>query len=438
MIQKLKERLAGGSVLSKVLGNSAWLIADRVSRMVMGLFLGAWIARHLGPSQVGEMAYVMAMVGFLTPLAGLGLDALCVKRLVDHPDQARVTAATVFGMRLVAGLFTWAMLVGASWLLIEDAKLVLMLGIFGATLVISATDTVDLWYQSQLKSRLTVASKSIAFLLIAALRAAMVLLDADVVSFVTAAMLEVLLGAVFLLVSLRKDATMRLNPRQADRGVAVEMLQAGWPILASGIMIAVYMKVDQLLIGSMLPKAELGNYSVAMRLLDVWNIVPLALVPSFAPVIAALRKQDHQAYERRLVQLFRLMFGVGLASATITALAAPWLVQWLFGEQYLDAVSVVQLAACSMPWMFLGVALGPWIVNEGLMRFSMVRAAVGAIVSLGLNFLLLPIWGIQGAAVSLVVAQLVSNVLVLALIPATRRALRLQLQACLFITFKSP
>lgn len=119
-------------------------------------------------------------------------------------------------------------------------------------------------------------------------------------------------------------------------------------------------------------------------------------------------------------------------------LLAPWLVGLLFGDQYLDAVLVVQLASCSLPFTFLGIALGPWIVNEGLMKVSMLRAASGALVSFGLNFMFLPKWGIQGAAVALVLAQLISNVLVVAVLPATRAAARLQLEACLFIRRSSP
>ena len=120
----------------------------------------------------------------------------------------------------------------------------------------------------------------------------------------------------------------------------------------------------------------------------------------------------------------------------MTALLSPFLVGLLFGEQYAAAVPVVQVAALSLPGMFLGVALGPWVVNEGLMKFSMIRALTGAAVSVGMNLMLLPKLGIIGAALSLVAAQFASNVLVLAFFKQTRRASQLQLEACLFIRRK--
>ncbi len=436
MIAQIKNKLNANPALSKVFGNSAWLIFDRITRMVTGLLIGAWIARHLGPHNIGEMAQVMALVGFVAPLATLGLDALCVKRLIDLPSEATSTLATVFIMRLVAGMLAWCGVMSYAWLAVGDSTLWLYLAIFGATLMFSATDTIDLWFQSALKSRLTVFSKNLAFFITAALRVGLVLAESELIWFIAAAAFEVALGALFLLLTFLREDAERMQRFRPSAKIGKELLLAGWPVVVSGLLIATYMKVDQVLIGALLTKDQLGHYSVAMRLIDVWQIIPLALVPSFAPLIAQLKLEGCAPYEKKNVLVFRLVFYVGVAGAAMTALLSPFLVGLLFGEQYAAAVPVVQVAALSLPGMFLGVALGPWVVNEGLMKFSMIRALTGAAVSVGMNLMLLPKLGIIGAALSLVAAQFASNVLVLAFFKQTRRASQLQLEACLFIRRK--
>ncbi len=79
-IKILKSRLATPVVL-----NILWLSLDKVFKLVVGLIVGMWVARYLGPSQWGELNYVLAFVTITATVAKLGMDGFLVKEILEHP-----------------------------------------------------------------------------------------------------------------------------------------------------------------------------------------------------------------------------------------------------------------------------------------------------------------------------------------------------------------
>ncbi len=67
--------------------NTSWLFAEKILRMFVGLFVGIWVARYLGPEKYGLLSYAQSFVGFFTAIATLGLDGIVVRELVK--DESR-------------------------------------------------------------------------------------------------------------------------------------------------------------------------------------------------------------------------------------------------------------------------------------------------------------------------------------------------------------
>jgi O-antigen/teichoic acid export membrane protein len=423
--------LSGRPALQRILGNSSWLIADRLMRMMLGLVLGALIARHLGPVGIGKISFALAIVGFVSALATLGVDSLTVKRFIDHPDDINTTLQTVLSMRVVSGAFCWLIAIVAAIVASNgDAHAVGLVAIYGLTLVFNAADAVDLYFQSRLESRRTVASKSIAFFSTAALRLILVYVAASEGYFVAAMALEILLGACLLLKAMpASNRPSLIGP--IDKAIAHELLIKGWPLAASGIMIAIYIKVDQVLVARFLGMHELGIYASAVKLFELWQIIPMALVPSAAPMIAAAKQRSQTEYEGKLVKLFATMFYSGLVIALLVTLLSHQLVALLFGPQFAASSKVLQVLIWAVPFQFIGVAIGPWTINENKMYLSLARTICGAAMSAALLLWLLPTVGLIGAAISMVSAQFITNIGINLTTPHLRPLLYLQARALL-------
>ncbi len=250
-------------------------------------------------------------------------------------------------------------------------------------------------------------------------------------AFAAIAMLEVLLGGLTLTV-----AVVRLPacPRgwQFNRSVAADLMRQSAPMWVSAMAVWAYLRIDQILIANLLTPTDLGRYAAAVRLAESWYFVPASIVTASFPALVLQRGRSPDQYRVGTERLLRLLSGIGIAFGLVATLSAPWIVEVLFGPAYTDAIPVFQVLAWSGLFAAWGVARENWLVAEGLTRFSPITTALGAVVNVGLNLLLLPAYGIVAAAWTTVVAQLLVVTLSMGFWPETRPVLRMQLTALAF------
>ena len=164
----IRSRLEGRQTLQKIISNTGWLFADRALRMGVGLLVSVWVARYLGPTQFGQLNYVIAFVALFATFATLGLDGIVVREVVRNPAAEWEILGSAFMLKLCGGALT---AVGAvvfiSVLRPGDILSRWLVGIVAAGAVFQAFDVIDFWFQSQVLSKYVVLAKNGAFLLTA-------------------------------------------------------------------------------------------------------------------------------------------------------------------------------------------------------------------------------------------------------------------------------
>ena len=98
----LRKRLAHRQVLQAVVGNTGWLFLERALRMVVGVAIGVWVARHLGPDQFGLLSYAAALTVLFSPLASVGVDRVLLRDLVQNRNGRYESLGTAFFLKLIA------------------------------------------------------------------------------------------------------------------------------------------------------------------------------------------------------------------------------------------------------------------------------------------------------------------------------------------------
>jgi len=390
--------LSGRPLVAAVLGNAGWLLAEKAVRLLVGVAVSAWVARYLGPDQFGELSYAFALVALLAIVANAGLDAIVVREIARDAAQRDAILGTALAIKLAGAAVAIACALGAALLLREPSDLLPWLVLPAAlALAFQAFDTVDLWFQSQLKSRQAVLARNTAFLLVAAVKAALVLATAPLWAFAWAALLEAALTAAALALAYRSNGERLLSWRVETRRLGA-LLREGWPLMAAGLMVAIYMRIDQVMLGAMAGAEAVGVYSAAVFLSEPWYLIPMAVVASAAPALARWREADPALYEQRLVHLFRGLLIVAFAIALVVSLGSELLVRLVFGERFAAAAPVLAVHAWAAIFVALGVASSQYLVLEGLARVSLHRTLAGAVLNVVLNLLWIPKYGALGCA----------------------------------------
>lgn len=401
----LRSRLNDRPALLAIIHNSSWLLFDRLVRLLLGLFVGVWVARYLGPAQFGELAYVLAYISLFQAIASLGLDGIVVRDIAQAKSPAAEILGTSFALRLFFGVVCWLTAVGGMALMngVGDRSVILT-ALAGGGLVFQAADTVDLWFQSQSQSRRTVVTKLLAYLFSNGLRIVLVLSNAPLALFVLMVSVEVGLSAVGLYFSYkffpcRARWVLALN--QARR-----LLSESWFFAVAGLINMIQARIEFFVIESNLGAEPLGQYVAALRVIEIFDMIGLTIALSVFPKLAS---QQPSRYDWAIRKTYLVMGGVYLFTLPIM-LIAHWAIIKLYGPQYEVAQTIFLFMAFRPLLAYLGLVRGMSIRIDGKAWYSALCALVGALFAYGFASFLVPLYGLYGAIASAALSYLISNV----------------------------
>jgi PST family polysaccharide transporter len=405
-----------------------WLFVDRFVRMGMGLLVGVWTARYLGPDQFGSLNFALAFIALFNTITTLGLDGIVVRDLLHNPDDTREILGTTLALRGFCGFSSVAASI-ATLRLIQphDNQALLLVSILSVTLIFQAFDTIDCFFQSQVQSKITVWAKNSAFLVFAGIRVSLIYAKAPIWAFAVAYSGEIGLGAAALLLGYHLSGG-RISSWRACKKRGGMLLRQSWPIIFSGMAIMVYMRLDMVMLKMMQGDFAVGLYSAATKVSEVWYFIPLAIVSSVSPSILKV-KDNAELFYGRLRRLFSLMALTACVIGSVMALSSHIIIRSLYSSSYEAAAPVLAVHVWASVFVFLGVAQSPWDLSKNLFKLSLYRTLAGAIFNGVMNLYLIPRYSAMGAAIATVVSYAVSGVFANAFHPQTRPIFYMQMKA---------
>lgn len=424
----IRARLEGRTNLQKIVGNTGWLFFDRLLRMGVGLIVGVWVARYLGPMQFGAFNFAVAFVALFGTFASLGLDGIIVRDIVREPERKYEILSSTFLLKLCGGVVAFLFSVFSIYLIRpSEGQTHWLVGIIAAGMIFQSFDAIDLWFQSQVQSKYTVMAKNGAFVLIAIAKVLLILNKASLTAFAWATLAEIIVGAAGLVLFYSKQQSFALFcPRIATLR---KLLTESWPLMLSGLAVMLYMRIDQIMLAQMMGNREVGLYSAALRFSEIWYFIPMALVSSVMPSLTQAKSDSPEKYLQRLQQLFSNLVRLAYLIALPMTFSSSFLVTLLYGQAYAGAGAILAIHIWSAVFVFIGVGMYPWTVNEGLMKYSLFQTIVGAIVNICLNFFLIPRFGGVGAAIATLISQMIASFISNMFTSRMRIVFKMQLRA---------
>ncbi|MEH1970645.1 flippase [Nostoc sp.] len=435
MLSKLKiknlSKFKSRSGLRAIIANTGWLFADRILRMGASLVVGVWVARYLGVQQYGLFNYALAFVSLFSPIFTLGLDDVVVRHLVRQSEDKEDILGTTFWLKLLGGIASVLVAVGTMFFLGEDETLkIWLVAILAIAGIFRAADTIELWFQSQVQSKYTVIAKNTAFLLNSVIKIALILTKAPLLAFAWVTLAEFAMSAIGLLIVYQVKGSSLLLWRWSF-SAAKTLLKESLPLIFSGFAILIFMKIDQVMLGQMIGDSEVGVYSAAVRVSEIWYFIPAAIVSSVAPSIYAAKEKSESLYYQRIGQLLSLMTCISLAIALPMSFLSDKIIMVMFGSGYAEAGSILAVHIWTSLFVFMGLATSPWFIAEGLNHVSLGKTLFGAILNIILNLLLIPKYTGLGAAIATIISQAAAAFVCNAFDSRTQKIFKIQVRSLL-------
>ena len=388
----------------KYFANTSWLLGERVLRMAVSLFVGIYVARYLGPERFGLLSYALSFVGIFVALATLGLDEVVVRELIKTPEQREKILGTSFLLKLVGTLLMWAAILVAIPLTENDLQTNILIIIIAFGTVFQAFNVIDLSFQAEVKSKYVVHAQFIQLIVSSTIKIILIVNEAPLIWFASVYSLDVIVLAMGLVFAYLYNGDNIFSWKWSFE-TSKYLLHDSWPLILAGVVISVYMKIDQVMIKEMLGAKEVGLYAAAVKLSEAWYFIPMAIASSLFPAIINAKVYQKEVYYQRLQKLYDLMVWIAIAIALPTTFLSTLVVEFLYGKEYLGSSSVLIIHIWTAVFVFLGVASSKYLLAENFIKKTFYRTFIGALLNIIMNYYLIGIIGIQGAAISTLVSH---------------------------------
>ncbi|MBQ9117710.1 MAG: flippase [Clostridia bacterium] len=419
---------------SKEMKNTGWLVGEQIFQMLLSLVVGILSARYLGPNGYGTLNYTLSFVTFFVSVVTLGMDSVIVKKMVENPDREGEYLGSCMLLRFFSSVLS-SIAIGLIVFILnpsEPLKVGLAL-IQSLQLVFRSAHLFESWFQRRLKSKYVAIAKMVASIAVSAYKIFLLVTAKDLIWFAFSNVLlegiSVLIFATFYKVDKGQKLSVKFSTGK-------EVLSQSYHFILSGLMVAIYTQMDKIMIGQMLTDTDVGLYTTALTLCGMWIFVPTAIINSFQVRIYELKKEGKEAeYLDRLKRLYGAVIWLCLIVSAIVTIFADLGVHILYGEAYAGSSGVLRIAIWSEVFSMIGVARGIWIVNEGKQKYVKYYLLIGAVVNLILNFVLIPLMGIYGAALATLVTQMVTSMIAPLAFKETREFTKIAVQSFLLKPF---
>jgi len=386
----------------KYFKNTGMLFVGRVGSLLIKMLVSISVANYFGRLNNGILTGGIVYFYFFSAIATLGLDQFIVKELHQFPENRDQILGTSFWMKVAAGLCCIPLIYIAYSIYPAKETPYSYVFIFSFIGVIQAFTVIDAYFQSQVQSKYIMQVQIAGNLASAAVKLSLIYLRMPLTWFVYAYTFDfLLLSAGYFFTYQRKQRNM--FKWSFDFTLSKKLLKYSWPLMLSGIMVALYMKIDQIMLQNIYSVQEAGAYATVANLSEAWNFIPAVIVTSLFPAILNAKRDDIVRYKKRIQHLYDLMVYLSVPVAIIITFAAP-LIYKLYKPEYAYAASTLSVHIWSGVFVFLGAASSQYLIAENFNKLTFIRTGFGAVVNIVLNLILIPHLGMMGAAIATLVA----------------------------------
>lgn len=415
--------------------NTSWMFGEQILRMISGLLVGIWVARYLGPEQFGIFSYAIAFVAIFGSIAKLGLDGIVVRDLVNEPHKRDDYLGTAFWLKLVGAFTALGFVAFATLFTSNNATTNLYVFIIASGLVFQSFEVVDFYFQSKVLSKFVSLSKMAQLLISSLLKIYFVITSADLFWFVLVSLFDQITLAITLSIAYLHQKIGSFY-RNFDLKLAKKLLTDSWPMVLGGVVLMIQARMDQVMIKEMIGNAELGYYSSATRLIEVFSFVPVILTTSLFPAIVNAKKISQELYESRLFNFYRLMMLLFLFVGIPIYFFGNQIVVFLYKDAFAPAGQLLSLMVFRLFFTNYGVVRGAYLMTENLMKYSMITMLVGTILNLILNYFWISSYHSVGAIWASITSFFATTFLIDYYYYRTRMNCKMMLKSMLLINFK--
>lgn len=412
---------------NRVVKNASWIIGIQIVKSLLGLVISMLTARFLGPSNFGLINYAASIVAFVTPIMYLGLNGVLVQEIVNTPEKEGEILGTSIFMAFISSILCIGGVISFSTIANHGEKdTIIVCALYSILLIFQSFEMVIYWFQAKLLSKYSSVVSLAAYILVSGYKIYLLATQKSIYWFAVSNALDYMIIALGATVVYKK---LGGRPLRFNFNTAKHLFSKSRYYIVSNMMIAIFAQTDRIMLKLMINDAATGYYSAAVACAGMTGFVFTAIIDSFRPLIFDDKKTDEIRYEKDMCRLYGIIIYLSLLQSLVITLFSGLIIKILYGAAYSASINALKLIVWYTTFSYLGSVRNIWILAENRQKYLWIINLSGALANVALNYILIPITGIMGAALASLVTQIFTNVIIGFIIRPIRYSNTLMLRA---------
>lgn len=392
---------------------------EKIILLLVALPVNIYIIRILGPEQYGLLSIYIVLATILFQISDCGVRNIFISEYAHSNKDTLIS--TYITIKFIAAviisiiLLLYYLVYGAK----DSSGYYLVISI---CLIFTFSDIFESIQLSELRQTQAARTRLISGIISNLFRFLLVYIGLPPYYIILSYGLEYAIKGALIY-----SSGIKLKNYSIDLPYTLTILKRALPLTLSMVFLQLYHRVDIFIIKDLMDDTSVGLYSAAMKLLDYLVFIVVVLNTVINPILG------REPLGPKLNQLYRNYYFIVFWGATLICIATlpftNFIILKLYGPEYAASIQLFNIMLYSLPFIFLGSVSGFWYVNNGLEIYALIRNIFGLCLNVALNYLLIPDFGLAGAAWATLISYIVTSLLIDALFKKTRSAFLIKLTA---------
>lgn len=370
-------------------------IVARILNLALGVVVTLVLVRGLGRSDFGAWSSIFAVSQIASSFGELGLNEVAVNRAAADPEREPSWLGALLSLRLLISLPITLISAVAVVLVAPDHAGRVAGVLLSLVLLLGTPMALGVVFQLRVRNHISMALLTLNSVVWGAGVVAVASLSGGIVAFAVAFLASsALMAALTAGLGLRMAAVRLAGAREHWR----DLLRVGVGLGVAGILVTSYVRLDQVLVLEFAGPAQAGLYGAAYRLLDQVQFIPISVMTTLFPMIAAAYSRGEDRAQRLLQTAAEYLAMASFPILAFTIVAATPIVDFLFGSEFSGAGPAVPVLAGAFVSISFGYLVGNMVIVLELQNRFAAFAALGLVINAILNVLLIPRYGFLASA----------------------------------------
>ncbi len=391
---------------SRIAKNAAWLTVGECVGRLLRIILIFYAARSLGVAEWGISSYVLSWAVLITLATDWGLSSIVTRQLVNDYDNRAHYLSTFFFIKLffiIAGAIIILFIIPlisalplTKSIIISLVALVFFDSIRAIVSVINrAREAMHLEALIQVVTQGSILAIGLVML------RQMPTAEGLNIAYAAGSGIGTIIALFFARHALSGIMTSFKRP------LVRELLKDSLPIAIVGLLGGMMLNTDIIMLGWMRTPEEIGYYSAAQKVIFTLYVLPTLLAWSVFPAMARLAKNTI-AFRELFAKAIKNILLVALPLTVGGIITAPQIIALFYGQIYLPATGAFIILLLTIPVTYVMGIASNTLVAYNQQKHFVQYALMGFTLNIVFNLALIPVWGINGAALSTLITETIS------------------------------